>query len=322
MILQAIKDGIVKGLRTALMLLAIMIPIYLGVTVLRHTAFFAWLSERIEPAMRIFGLPGEAVIPLVVGAFSDEYASVAAMSGFSFNMAQVTIISMIVMAFHGLPIETVITRKIGMPAFRIALFRVGLAVFTGVFVALLTAWFLGGNMPGDIPSDLAANTDRTVPAMSPVMSAGVFDASRDAIIHEMVFGVLNTVYLILRVLIPLMIGIELMMMYKVIEAMAEKMGFFCRLLGIGKDALLPLLVGLFLGVTYGAGAIAEMNRVQPLAKRDMALLGVFLFACHGIIENSYLFALAGANVVIISVVRLAIGIGVTMGAARLPIIRE
>jgi len=333
MITKAIKDGILKGLRTARILLVIMIPIYLGVTLLRHTGLFLWLSERIEPAMRVFGLPGEAVIPLVVGAFSDEYSVVAAMSGFSFNMSQVTIIAMVTLIFHGLPVETVIARKIGMPALRIALFRACLAILTGIFVAWLTALFLGGNLPftthdmGTVPG--ATGTVPVVPTISgttgtvpvapgtvPMSSNGVLTAGWDVILPIMGWGVLTTVINLLRVLIPLMIAVELMLAYHVIEKLAAKLGFFCRFLRIGQEALLPLLVGLLLGVTYGAGTIMELNRTRPIPKKDLMVLGVFIFSCHGIIENTYLFAINGANVLIISAVRLAIALVVTFAASR------
>jgi len=310
---KAIKDGVIKGLRTALMLLTIMIPIYLGVTLLRHTAFFAWLADRIAPAMNVFALPGEAVIPVIAGFFADEYAVVAAMSGFSFTAAQITIIAIVILALHSMPVETVITRRIGMPALRIALFRVGLAVISGLIVAYLAALFLGGDLPGAVTGNGLLRAENAL-AMT---GSGVFDAGWDVILPEMGWGAVQTVINLLRVLIPLMICIELMLAYKVIEALANKMGFFCRILNIGKDALLPLLVGLFLGVTYGAGALAEMNRIRPLPPRDMALLGVFLFSCHGIIETTYLFAIAGANAIFVSVVRLAIAIGITAAAGRL-----
>jgi len=310
MFLQAVKDGIFKALRTALMLFRIMIPISLGITLLRHTDFFMWLAEKIEPAMRIFGLPGEAVVPIVVGAFSDEYAVVAAMNGFPFDMAQITIIAMITLAFHALPIETVISRKIGMPAFRIGVFRLGLAIFTGIVVALLGAAFLGGNMPGQTPVGFDGIG---VPA---VQSTGIFDAGPEVILPQMGLGVVRMILIVLRVLIPLMVGIELMMVYNIIEAMAEKMGFFRRLLGIGKDALLPLLIGLLLGVTFGAGAIMELSRERPLPKRDLALVAVFIFACHGLIEGAYLLTLAGGNLFILIFVRLGIAVGVTAAAAH------
>jgi len=342
MVPKAIKYGIIKALRTALMLIRIMAPIYAGVTLLRHTEFFMWLAVKIEPAMRIFGLPGEAVVPLVVGAFSDEYAVVAAMSGFSFNMSQITIIAMIVLAFHGLPVETVIARKIGIPALRIALFRICLAVSTGLIVALLCAAFLGGNMPGTLPEPgsltttpvissetsegvIASETSEGVIAseatQSTTASAGIFDAGWRVILVDIVQGILKSVLILMRVLLPLMIGIELLMTYRIIEKMAVKLGFFIKILGIGKEALLPLLIGLFLGVTFGAGTIMEMNRERPLPRRDLMLVAVFIFSCHGIIEAAYLFTLAGGNTLILSALRFAIAVGVTAAAGRL-ILRE
>ena len=318
MFFKAIKDGVIKGLRTALMLLRIVIPIYLGVALLRHTGLFMWLAERIEPAMRIFGLPGEAVVPLVTSIFSDEYAVVAAMGGFSFNAAQCTIIAMVALCFHSIPVETVVTRKIGMPAFRIAVFRLGLAVFTGIVVAYLAVFFLGGSAPGfAAPEAGLSGLPRSSDPAAATAGGGVFDAGWDVMLPEMGWGVLRTIVNLLRVIVPLMIAIELMLVYKVIERIARGLAGFCRVIGIGQAALLPLLVGLFLGVTYGAGAIAEMNRTRPLPPRDMALLGVFLFSCHGIIETTYLFAVAGASAVFVSAVRLAIAVGVTASAGRL-----
>jgi hypothetical protein len=138
----AVLAGFVKSLKTAVMLLKIMIPIYLAVVVLRHTVLFDFLAEKSAPAMRLFGLPGDAVVPIIAGVFSDEYAVVAAMSGFSFDKAALTTIAMIALCFHSLPVETAVTQKIGMPAWKIMAFRLGLAVLTGLFVGFLGGIFL------------------------------------------------------------------------------------------------------------------------------------------------------------------------------------
>ena len=71
------------------------------------------------------------------------------------------------------------------------------------------------------------------------------------------------------------------------------------------------------GVTYGAGTL--INEQNPIPKKDYALIAVFFFICHGIIETSAIWAAAGANLIVISVVRLAYAFIVTMIAARLPI---
>jgi Fe2+ transport system protein B len=137
---KVIVDGILRGLKTALMLLRVMIPVYLCVTVLKHTAFFGVLAGAAGPAMRIFGLPGDAVVPVVTGIFTDEYGIVAAMSGFAFDKAAITTIAMITLCFHSIPVETLVTRQIGMPAWKMTVYRLALAIATGVFTGWLAGW--------------------------------------------------------------------------------------------------------------------------------------------------------------------------------------
>ena len=266
--------------------------------------------------MRIFGLPGEAVVPVIVGFFSDEYSVVAAMSPFDFNQAQVTIIAMIVLYCHSLPIETVVAHKIGIPPLKIALFRVVMAVITGVVVAYLAAVFLGGNVPSLSPQpELALDSIASSAALS---SATIFNTEISVMLPELGIGVLMMALTLLRVLIPMMIVIELMFAYNIVELLAKKLSPVCKLFGISKDALIPLLIGFLLGITYGVGAIMELNKKRPLSSRDLWMLGVFLFSCHGIIEVTYLFAVVGGNAIFIAGVRILIAVVVTAIMARLP----
>ena len=319
-ILPAIKNGIIKGLKTALWLYRIVLPIYLIVSIIGYTDFYYFLAEKLEPAMRIFGLPGEAVVPIIVGFFSDEYSVVAAMSPFDFNQAQVTIIAMIVLYCHSLPIETVVAHKIGIPPLKIALFRIVMAVITGIVVAYLASVFLGGNVPSLSPQPGLA-LDSVVPSVA-LSSSSIFNAEFGVMLPELGLGVLQMALTLLRVLIPMMIVIELMFAYNIVELLARKMSPICRLFGISKDALIPLLIGFLLGITYGVGAIMELNTKRPLSRRDLWMLGVFLFSCHGIIEVTYLFAVVGGNAIFIAGVRILIAVVVTAIMARLPFKQE
>jgi hypothetical protein len=126
---------------------------------------------------------------------------------------------------------------------------------------------------------------------------------------------------VFRVIIPLMIAIEILLAYKVMEKMAAGLGFFTRILGIGKDALLPLLVALFMGVSYGAGALMEIGRRTPFSKRDLALIAVFVYCCHGVIETTFIFYAVGASPLFVGAFRFALAVVITMIAARLPWLR-
>ncbi len=146
--------------------------------------------------------------------------------------------------------------------------------------------------------------------------------SIDFIVKEMVTGSLTTVLNLLKVLIPLMIVIQILMTYGLIEKLASKMEGFARLMGVSKNAMFPLLVGFVMGVSYGAGTLLELNKTNPLSKRDMALIGIFIFLCHGVIETGLLFGVAGASVLVITLGRTLIALIVTIILARTPFIKK
>ncbi|MDR1247092.1 MAG: hypothetical protein LBK57_08710 [Clostridiales Family XIII bacterium] len=144
----------------------------------------------------------------------------------------------------------------------------------------------------------------------------------DAIFHEIWTGCLMTALNLFKIVIPLMVIIEILLSYKLIEKMAAGIGFFARILGIGKDALLPLLVALFMGVSYGAGALMEINRRTPFSKKDLALMAVFIYCCHGVIETTFIFYAVGASPLFVCVFRLVFAVLITAVAARLPLMRS
>ena len=150
----------------------------------------------------------------------------------------------------------------------------------------------------------------------------MMDAPMKEILQEMLFGSLSTALNMLKILIPLMIIVEILMVYNVMEKLANKLQFLAKTMGMKKQSIFPLLVGVVMGVTYGAGTLIEINRQTPIPKKDYALIGVFMFLCHGIIETAFIFAVAGANIFMITFGRLLIAYGVTVLAARLPYFRR
>jgi hypothetical protein len=329
LIRKIIWDGFLRGLKTGGFLLRIMIPIYLIVVFLRYTPIIRFLQVYLAPVMRVFSLPGDAAVPIVTGVFSDEYGVVAAMQGFDFSAATITIIAMIILCFPTIPLEAAVGQTIGFHPVKYSLYRLTLAVATGLFIGWLATLALGGGV------EQVAGSNAGITAFADGMRGEVsifdhapWDPAWDSIpvanpwasmAREMLWGtVVNVIWSLARVIIPLMILIEFMLVYKVVDRIAPKFKWLCRVLGISNDALLPLLVGLLMGVTYGAGTLIEINKRTPLSRRDLTLIGIFLYACHGIIETTILFTVAGGSAFFVCVVRLAIAVLVTAVAARLP----
>jgi hypothetical protein len=137
---------------------------------------------------------------------------------------------------------------------------------------------------------------------------------------DILFGSLTIIMNFLKILIPLMIIVEILITYKVIERMSNKLEVLSKALKIQKQSIFPLLIGLFMGITYGAGTLIEINDRTPIPKKDFILIGIFLFICHSLIETTMIFTVAGANVWVISIGRLFLAFVITLIAARITLI--
>src|SRR5690554_2301259 len=110
---NTIKDGFIKALKTTATLMKVVLPVYAIVVLLKYSPVMPFLENFFQPSMRIFNLPGEAVVPLITGVFTDEYGTIAATRQFDFDTLQITTIAMICLVFHSIPVEYALSRKIG-----------------------------------------------------------------------------------------------------------------------------------------------------------------------------------------------------------------
>lgn len=137
----AIKDGIIKGFKTAIMMLKIVLPVYAIVVLVKYSPIMPFMQNLFSPAMKFFNLPGDAIVPLITGLFTDEYSTIAAMSSFHFTTAQITTIAMIVLVAHSVPVEAAVAQKIGLSAAKFSAFRILAAIFVGLLVGWIGGFF-------------------------------------------------------------------------------------------------------------------------------------------------------------------------------------
>lgn len=142
----------------------------------------------------------------------------------------------------------------------------------------------------------------------------------DVTVKELLLEILkNGLSLIINfiiIIVPIIVILEILIQYKLVEKISSKFRFIEKLFGIKKEAVLPLLIGLLIGITYAAGAIKTIKDEGNISKRDLSLIGVFLFSCHGIIETSILLGFNGASVIYVLVIRVLIATILTFLASR------
>ena len=119
------------------------------------------------------------------------------------------------------------------------------------------------------------------------------------------------------ILIPVLMVIELAKYYKVIERFTGKMKGFLSFLTLPEEAAFPLLAGIFFGIVLGSALIIDYAREGILKKRDLLLIGIFLSISHSVVEDTFIFAVFGANPAVLIITRTILAIIITRTAAWL-----
>ncbi len=130
-------NGFKKGITTLWNLSKIVVPVYFLVTFLTYTGILNVISDICEPVMNIFGLPGEASLPLVLGNCINLFAGLGAMASIALTSKQVTILAIMLSFSHSLFLESAVVKKVGISIGLTVLIRIGLALVSGIVFNLV-----------------------------------------------------------------------------------------------------------------------------------------------------------------------------------------
>lgn len=133
-LLTPIKSGLKKSLRTLWLLTKIIIPITCALQLLEHFGFMEPIAAFFTPLTSWLGLPGDTVLPLMLGVWTNFYASLGAVSTISLSPRQITVFAVIVGICHELPVESVICRSTGLKIHQSFLLRLFTAFFAGLLL--------------------------------------------------------------------------------------------------------------------------------------------------------------------------------------------
>ncbi len=113
---------------------------------------------------------------------------------------------------------------------------------------------------------------------------------------------------ILLILLPLMIIFEILIYTKALDKLAKKMSFVSKWFEMSDKASFPLIVGYLIGLSYGAGVLYKYEEKKLISKEDFNKVSSSLCLCHAMIEDNMIFAVIGANYLVLLFVRLFLGI--------------
>lgn len=132
-----LRLGLKSGLQTFWDLAKVMIPAYGATLVLDRLGVIAWLAEVARPLMGLFGLPGDAAVPLVVGYALNIYGAIGSMQALDLNARQITVLAVAILIGHNLIVEGAVLHKAGMSGFAFGALRVVAGLAAAAVVNLL-----------------------------------------------------------------------------------------------------------------------------------------------------------------------------------------
>ncbi|MRG27895.1 nucleoside recognition domain-containing protein [Laceyella tengchongensis] len=294
------KKGMRAGLKTSWELSKIVLPIAFVIQVAKQTPVLGWVTESIAPFMSVFGLGGEAAIPLVLGNVLNLYAALGAMQAVDLTVKQAFILAVMLSFSHNMFIESAVCRRVGVATWAVITVRMGLAVVS----ALIINWtWAGGGEP--IAQGVVAPVEHAhADGWGDILLTAFYVAAE---------GVLQLVVIVL----PLMVVLQALKDVGFLDRVAQWIMPLLKPLSISGHGAIAMATGLFAGLFLGAGLIIQEAEERNFSKRDMTLIMIFLAACHAVVEDTLIFVPLGIPVVYLLLIRLLAAIAVTLVVARL-----
>jgi len=292
---ETFKNGLMAGIGTTWSLAKVIFPITALVGVLKHTPVLEGIAFLFAPLLGWFGLPGDAAIVLALGNLLNLYAAIGAILTMDLTVKSVFILAVMLSFSHNLLVETAIASKIGVKAWLIALFRLGLAFSTA---AVINVVWQGGE-------EIAVYG-----LISPETTAIAAEGWGAIVINALYTALLGIVQMAL-IIIPIMIGIQILKDINALAFLAKLFSPFTRLLGVSDKTGITLMAGLMFGIAYGAGIIIQAAKEEKLPKKDLYLVCIFLVVCHAVVEDTLVFYPVGVNIWILLIMRLVLAIVIT-----------
>jgi len=140
---------------------------------------------------------------------------------------------------------------------------------------------------------------------------------------EVLRGSLDSVLNLVVVAIPLMIGIELIKHYKLVEKIAPYVAKPIHSLNLPDEGILPVVSGIFFGITMGAGVIIQASQEKILNRQQMTAVALSLCICHSVVEDHVLFWRVGLSTTIPMIfARLLLAFFITLAYVKLASLRK
>lgn len=263
----SVQNSLKTSLKSSWTILKLIVPIYILADILFYYDLLSHITFIFKPLVALLGLPQEAALAIVSGLFLNLYAAIAFAAPLGLGAKEWTVLAVFLGIAHALLVETEIMKRLGLSRIYSICLRLGVGLLVGGLTSTLPqSWFT---------HELSQET--VLPNQS--------------IYHSLVDLLQNSLYESLSLSIKVIALVTMLIFFldfikslPMIEKHSQKV-----------NSGFSILVGVILGITYGAGILIAEYEKGILQKREVLFIGTYLMICHAIIEDTLLFVIFGAN---------------------------
>ena len=260
-------------------LFKVILPVVIVIRALELIGAIPFLAKFLEPLTSFIGIDGSLGLVWMAAILVNIYAGLAAFASlqaiFDYSVAETTILGLIILIAHSLPIEVAIAKKSRISWIFYLSFRFINAIVAGKILNLLFTKYELFNEPNQsvlqVPNELVSNFEWAT-----------LQIQNFFIIFLIIFFIIST--------------INVLKAFGVWSFIIHIMKIPLSYLGMSEKVANIILIGLTLGISFGGGFLIEESKKNNISKKDILLSLSFLSLCHSIIEDTILILLLGSHI--------------------------
>ena len=144
-LIMQIKNIPVESIKSTytvcIMLFKLIIPISIMMKIISELGLTTYIGNALSPVMSVVGLPGSYALVWATGMLTNIYAALmvfpSVITEEPLTAAQVSVLGIMILVAHALPIEASVARKSGIRLRISLLIRCGFALLYGIILNLL-----------------------------------------------------------------------------------------------------------------------------------------------------------------------------------------
>ena len=262
-----------------IVLFKVIVPIVIIIRALELLGLIPVFAKYLEPLTSFVGIDGSLGLVWMAAMLVNIYAGMAAFatlqSMFDYTVAETTILGLMILIAHSLPIEVAIAKKSGVSAIFTFLFRFINALIAGKILFYIFEYFnLFQELNTSILSIPNTNISNT----------------------EWIISQIQNFIMIFAIIFFIIAFINILKTFGIWQFILKTLKIPLNFLGMSDKVANIILIGLTLGISFGGGFLIEEAKKKEISKKDIFLSLSFLGLCHSIIEDTILILLLGSNI--------------------------